>query len=159
MLGPRHADRDRKAQLRPHALADSHCNLPRRTEQVGAAGNVGEGFIDGYSLNEWGEIADHPDGGVAQPLVFAEMSADKGEMRAQFARLPARHAAANPEGPGFVGSREHNPAADRNRPAAQGRVKQLFYGSIEGVQVRMKDGGCRRHPKPLPMPYRKTSRN
>ena len=33
------------------------------------------------------EIADHLDGGVAQPLVFLEMLADKGELRTELARL------------------------------------------------------------------------
>ena len=112
---------------------------------MGAARDVGKGLVDGNPLDEGREIADHLDGGVAQPLVFLEMPADKGELRTEFARLPSRHAAADPEGLGFVGSGKHNPATDGNGSAAQRRVKQLLYGGIEGIQVRMEDGGCRCH--------------
>jgi hypothetical protein len=42
--------------------------------------------------------------------------------------LPSRHAAADPEGLGFVGSGKHNPTTDGNGFAAQPRVKQLLYG-------------------------------
>src|SRR5258707_13078326 len=150
MLGARYTDRDRKAKLRPHALAYGPCNFGRRTEEMGAARDVGKGLVDGNPLDEGREIADHFDGGVAQPLVFLEMSADKGELRTEFARLPSRHAAADPEDPGFVRSGKHNPATDGNGSAAQRRVKQLLYGGVEGIQVRMKDGGCRCHPAVRP---------
>jgi hypothetical protein len=79
-------------------------------------------------------------------------------LRTEFARLPSRHAAADPEGPGFVGSGKHNPTTDGNGSAAQRRVKQLLYGGIESIQVRMEDGGCRGHPDRSPVTFRRGSR-
>jgi len=95
---------------------------------MGAARDVGKGLVDGNPLDEGREIADHFDGGVAQPSVFLEMPVDKDELWTEFTRLPSRHAAADPEGLGFVGSGKHNPTTDGNGFAAQPRVKQLLYG-------------------------------
>ena len=125
---------------------------------MGAARDVGKGLVDGNPLDQGREIADHFDGGVAQPLVFLEMPADKGELRTVFARLPSRHAAEDPAGLGFVRSGKHNPTTDGNGFTSQRRVKQLLYGSIEGIQVRMEDGGCRCHPDCSPMTFRRGSR-
>jgi hypothetical protein len=77
MLGASDTDRDRKAILHPHPLADCRCNFSRRTEDMSATRNVGEGLVDGNPLDEGRKIADHLDGGIAQPLVFLEMPADK----------------------------------------------------------------------------------
>src|SRR5258706_15504524 len=78
------------------------------------------------------------------------MPTDNGESPTACARLPSRRAAANPKGPGFVRSSKHNPTTDGNGSATQRRVKQLLYGGIEGIQVRMEDGGCRCHPDRSP---------
>ena len=74
-----------------------------------------------------GEIADHLDGGVAQPLVFLKMPADKNELRTEFTRLLSWHAAADPESLGFVRSGKHNSTTDGDGFAAQRRLKQLLY--------------------------------
>ena len=87
----------------------------------------------------------YSDGGVTEPLVFVEMSADKNEVGTELARAPSRHAASYAEGPRFVGGRENDAAADRNRLAAQARVKQLFDRRIKGVEVRVENGGCGTH--------------
>ena len=42
--------------------------------------NIGEGLVDGDALYGRREIAQDCDSGVAEPLVFAEMSADKNEV-------------------------------------------------------------------------------
>src|SRR5207245_10023813 len=115
-----------------------------------AARNVGKGLVDGNPFHQRREIADHLDGGVAQPLVFAKMPADKNELRTELARLSSRHAAAHSEGLGLVGGGKRDPTANGNWFAAQGRIKQLLYRSIKGVQVRMQDGGCRCDPDRLP---------
>jgi hypothetical protein len=60
-------------------------------------------------------------------------------------RAPSRHAASYAEGPRFVGSREHDAAADRNRLAAQARVEQLFDRRIKGVEIRVENGGRGAH--------------
>src|SRR5687767_1198964 len=107
--------------------------------------NVGEGLVDGDALYGRREIAQDSNGGVAEPLVFGEMSADKNEVGTELPRAPSRHAASYAEGPRFVGGREHDAAADRNRLAAEARVKQLFDRRIKGVEVRVENGGCGTH--------------
>ena len=107
--------------------------------------NVGEGLVDRDALYGRREIAQYSDGGVAEPLVFVEMSADKDEVGTELPRAPSRHAASYAEGPRFVGGREHDAAADRNRLAAQARVEQLFDRRIKGVEVRVENGGCGTH--------------
>ena len=111
-----------------------------------AAGNVGEGLVDGDPLNQRREIAEHLDGGIAQPLILLEMAADENQLRAELARPPPRHPAAHPERLGFVGRGKHDPAADGDRLAAQRRIEQLLDRGVEGVEVRMEDGGGRFHP-------------
>ena len=59
VLGARDADRDRQAELGPHPLPDRAGNVGRRTEQVSAPGNIGEGFVDGNPLDERREIIEH----------------------------------------------------------------------------------------------------
>src|SRR5579863_9832392 len=110
-----------------------------------ASGYVGEGFVDRDALDGRREIAQDPDGGITEPLVFVEMSADKHEVGTELPRAPSRHAASYAEGSRFVGGREYDAAADRNRPAAEPRVKQLFDRRIKGVEVRVKNGGCGTH--------------
>ncbi len=63
------------------------------------------------------------DRGIAEPLVFVEMSADKHEVGTELSCASSRHAASYAEGPRFIGGRENDTAADRNRLAAQARVK------------------------------------
>src|SRR5262249_58076244 len=110
---------DSKAKLRSHALADRLSNFGRRTEKMSAARNIGEGLVDGNALDERGEIPDHLHGGVAQPLIFLEMPADKNQCRTKLARLPGWHAAVNTEGLGLVRSGKHDPSPDGNGFAAQ----------------------------------------
>src|SRR5438876_2826089 len=102
--------------------------------------NVGEVLVYGDALDGRREIAQDSNGGVAEPLVFVEMSADKHEAGTELPRAPSRHAAVYTEGPRFVGGREHDAAADRNRLAAQTRVEQLFDRRIKGVEVRVENG-------------------
>src|SRR5207247_1992033 len=81
---------------------------------------------DGGALDEGREVAQDPDGGIAQLLIVLEMAADKSELRTELARLPARHSPANPEGLRFVRSRKHNPTANRDGLTAQRRVEHLL---------------------------------
>src|SRR3954447_6717957 len=110
-----------------------------------ASGHVGEGLVDGDTLDGRCEIAQDSDGGIGQPLVFVEMSADKHEVGTELAGVPSRHAASYAEGPRLVGGREHDAAADRNRLAAQARGKQLLDPRIKGVEVRVENGACGPH--------------
>ncbi len=57
---------------------------------MGATRNVGEGLVDGDSLDERREIVEHLDGGIAQPLVVREMATDKDQLRTELARPPSR---------------------------------------------------------------------
>ena len=120
-----------------------------------APGNIGEGFVDGDALDQRGEIVEHRDDRVAEPLVVAKMATDKNELRTELARPEARHAACDPERFGFVGSGQHHPAADGDGLAAQRRVEQLLDRGIEGVEVRVEDGGGRFHPA-QPSEFRKS---
>jgi hypothetical protein len=74
-------------------------------------------------------------------LVFVEMSADKHEVGTELPRAPSGHSASYAEGPRFVRGGEHDDDADRDRLASQARVKQLSDRSIEGVEVRVENGG------------------
>src|SRR5262245_27229128 len=98
--------------------------------------NVSEGLVDGDALDGRREVAQDCDGGIAEPLAFVEMSADKNEVGTELPRAPSRHAASYAEGPRFVGGREHDAAASR-LPSAESRVEQLFDRRIKGVEVRV----------------------
>ena len=118
----------------------------RRTEEMRAPGNVGEGLVDGDALDGRREIAQHSDGGIAEPLVLVEMPADKNEVGTRVAARAVPACRSYAEGPRFVRSCENNAAADRNRLAAQARVKQLFDRGIKGVEgSRVENGGCGTH--------------
>src|SRR5882757_7049011 len=95
--------------------------------------NVGEGLVDGDALDGRREVAQDSDGGVAEPLVFGEMSAHKNEVVTELPCPPSRHTASYAEGSRFIGGRENDAAADGNRLSAQARVKQLFNRRIKGV--------------------------
>src|SRR5262245_30836306 len=107
--------------------------------------HVGEGLVDGDALDGRREIAQDCDGGIAESLIFVEVSAHKSDVGTELARAASRHAASYAEGPRLVRGREHDAAADRNRLAAQARVKQLFDRRIKGVEVRVENGGCGGH--------------
>jgi hypothetical protein len=107
--------------------------------------HVGERLVDGDALDVRREIAQDTDSGVTEPLVFAEVSADKHEVGTELPRASSGHAAAHAEGSRFVGGREHHTAADRNRLTAQARVKQLFDGRIKGIEVGVENGRCGNH--------------
>ena len=146
MLGPRHPDRDRQPELVPNAAPDFSGNLGRWTEEMLRSGNVGKSLVDGDPLDEGREVTQHRDGGVAEPLIVLEMAADKDELRAKLAGSTSRHSASDAEGLGFVRCREDNPAADRNGLAAERGIEQLLDRGIEGVEVRMEDGGLSGRP-------------
>ena len=82
-----------------HVLA---YNLLRRAEEMGAPHAVGEGFVDGNPLDERGEIIEHVDGSITQPLVILEMATDKDQLRTKLTSPSSWHAAADAERPGFV---------------------------------------------------------
>jgi hypothetical protein len=110
--------------------------IPRRRQTL----------VDGYPLDQRGEVVEHGDRGVAQPLVLAEMAADEDQVRTQLAGAPPGHAAGDAERFGLVRRGKHDTAADRDRLAAQGGVEHLLDRCIEGVEIRMQDGGdCVRH--------------
>jgi hypothetical protein len=146
MLRARDADRNRQAKLRAHTAPHRFRDFRRRAEQARGAGDIGEGFVDGDALDGRREIAQHVDGGVAEPLIVLEMAADENELRTKLARAPSGHAAANAEGSGLIRSREHHAAADGDRLAPQRRIEQLLDRGIEGVEVRVEDRGLRFHP-------------
>ena len=116
--------------------------------------DVGEGFVDRDPLHERREVAEDGDGRIAEALIVAEVPADEDELRAQLARLAAGHAAVDTERLRFVGSCEDHAAADGDWPAPQARIEQLLDGGIEGVQIRMEDGGLGLHDVTCPVTCR-----
>src|SRR3982075_1544636 len=102
VLGARHADGDWKTNLYPHTAPYRVCNFSGRTEEMGAPRGVGEGFVDGNPPDEGGEIIEHIDGSITQPLVILEMATDKDQLRTKLTSPSSWYAAADPEGPGFV---------------------------------------------------------
>jgi hypothetical protein len=54
------------------------------------------------------------------------MAGHEDEVGTELSRASSGHATPHAEGPRFVGGRENDTAADRNRLAAQARVEQLF---------------------------------
>jgi hypothetical protein len=54
VLGPRHADGHRQAQLGAHASPNRPRNLCRRSEEMRAPCHVGEGLVDGDLLCQGG---------------------------------------------------------------------------------------------------------
>jgi len=91
-------------------------------------------------------IIEHIDGSIAQSLVILEVPSDKDQVRTKLPGPPPRHTAANSKRLGFVRGGKHHSAADGDGLAAQGRVKQLLDRCVEGIEVRMEDGGCCLHP-------------
>jgi hypothetical protein len=85
------------------------------------------------------KIAQDTDRGVAESLVFGDVSADKHEVGTELPRAPSKHAASYAEGARLVGGREHAAAADRNRLTAQARIEQLFDRRIKRVEVRVEE--------------------
>ena len=69
---------------------------------MGAPRDVGKGLVDGNPFDERREIVEHVDGSIAQPLVLLEMATDKDQLRTKLTSPPARHAAADSKGLGFV---------------------------------------------------------
>ena len=67
----------RDHQLRPHPGPDDFGNLDRRPKKVRAAGHIGKRLIDRDPLDQRGEIAEHGNRRIAEPLIFLEMPADE----------------------------------------------------------------------------------
>ena len=96
----------------PHPAPDRARNFGGRAEQMRAARHIGEGFVDGDALDQRREIVEHLDDRIAEPLVVAEMAADKDQVRTELARPQARHAACDPEA---LWLRRKRPARPRRR--------------------------------------------
>ena len=141
VLGPRYPDRDWQTEFVPDAAPDRSGNFGRWAEEMLRSGNVGKSLVDGDPLDQGREVTQHRYGGVAEPLIVLEVTTDKYELRAKLAGSPSRHSASDAECLGLIRCREDNPAADRNGLAAERGIEQLLDRGVEGVEVRMEDGG------------------
>jgi hypothetical protein len=56
---------------------------------MGAAREIGEGLVNGDSLDQRREIVQHIDGGIAQALIILEMTAHKNQLWTKLARPPS----------------------------------------------------------------------
>src|SRR5262249_25891082 len=147
MLGAGHANRDWKTNLDSHTAPYGGCHLGPRAGKMGAAGDIGEGFVDGDSFDEGREIIKHVDGRIAKPLIVLEMTTNEDQLRTKLARPPPRHAAADSECFSLVRCSQHNSAANGNGFAAQRWIDQLFDRCIEGIEIGVKNSGCCVHPQ------------
>jgi len=91
VLGARGADRDRQAELCPHAAPDRTGDLGRRAEQMRAPRDVSEGLVDRNPLDQWSEIIEHTDRSITEPLVLLEMAVDEDQAPTKLARPACRH--------------------------------------------------------------------
>ncbi len=66
------------------------------------SGHVEERLIDRDPLDQRGEVVEHVDDQVAEPLVLGEVPADEDQVGAQPFRPPAGHRPVHPKGPGLV---------------------------------------------------------
>jgi hypothetical protein len=137
VLGARHADGDRKAQFLAHAPPHLFCDFLWRTKEALTTGNLGKSFIDRQPLDEGRVVAENFDRGVAKALILIEVAAYEPQLRTEFTRPPSRHSAAHSERLRLVGCGEHNPAADGDGMATQGRIMQLLNRRVERIEVRM----------------------
>src|SRR5262249_12794142 len=135
--------------------------LPSRSQPAdrrgGCTRNVSKGLVDGNSLDERSEIIEHIDGSITQPLVILEMADDKDQLWTKLASPPSRHTATDSKRLGLVRGGENHAAADGDRFSAQRRVEQLLDRCIEGIEVRMEDGGCCLHSDRRPRRVRAAS--
>src|SRR4029453_3566454 len=128
-----------------HASPNRLCDLCRRSEEMRTPCHVGERLVDGDALDGRREVAQDSDGGVTEPLVFVEVSADKHEVGTELPRATSSHAASSAQGARPAGGGAERAAARPKRLAAQARVGQLFDPRVKGVEVRVENGGCGKH--------------
>jgi hypothetical protein len=57
---------------------------------MGTARDVGEGLVDRDPLDQWREVVEHVDRGIAQPLVVGEMAVDEDQLRTELTRSACR---------------------------------------------------------------------
>ena len=125
-------------------------HLDRRSVEAFGAGQVQEGLINRYRLDEGGELPqDHHDL-PRHLLVAVHPRGHEHRVRALLTGLEDRHGGAHAEAAGLVAGGRDDPAvgrpADDDALAPQLRVVQLLHRGVEGIHVDVQnhDGSSRR---------------
>ena len=145
-LGACDADRDRQPDFRPHPLPQSHGDILRRARDLAEPAHLEERFVDRQSLDERRRVAENREHITTRGRVGIHPRRNDHGFRTQIPRLPATHRGTNSARLRLVAGREHDPAADDDRPPPQLRRIPLLDGCIERVEVGMQYGRLAPHP-------------
>ena len=135
----RHADGDGQPDLLPHVAPQGHGDLRRGARDPPQAAHVEEGLVDRQALDQRAGVLEHLEHRLAGLAVGREPGLDREQPRAEPAGLRDPHGGADAEGLRLVAGRQHDAAADRDRPAPQPRVVALLDRGEEGVEVGVQD--------------------
>ena len=123
-LRPRHADRDRQADPLEDLAAQAHGDVHRRPRDPAHPADVEEGLVDREPLDQRRRVGEDLEDRLARLRVGRHPRADHDRVRAQPSRRRAAHRRAHAVRLGLVARREHDPATDDDRPAAQARARR-----------------------------------
>ena len=138
-LRPRDADGDRQADAPAHLAAQPRGDLggaARKPLMPRTSRNASSIERPSTKRRHVVEDAVHR---LARLAVRRHAGRDDDGARAQPAREAAAHRRPDAEGLRLVARGEHDPGADDDGPAAQGRVVPLFDRGVERVDVRVED--------------------
>ena len=116
-------------------------DLHRRAGDPPQPADVEERLVDRDPLDERCRVVEHGEHGPAGVGVGLEAGRHDDGAGAQPQRLVAAHRRAHAERLGLVAGREHDAAADDDRPPAQRRIVALLDRREERVEVGVEDGG------------------
>jgi hypothetical protein len=143
-LGARHAHRDREPHPLAHLAPQPGGDVGRRPGQAPQAADVEEGLVDRQGLDQRRGVVEDGERGLAGLRVGRHPRRDHHRRRAQPPGLGPAHRRAHAARLGLVARRQHDPAADDDRPPPQARVVALLDRRVEGVEVGVEDGGAPR---------------
>ncbi len=146
-LGPGDPDRDGQADPLADPAAQPHGDLLRRARDAPHSPHVEKRLVDRQALDPRRGVVEDLEHRPARLGVGRHPRADHGRLRAQPAGLGAAHRGAHAARLGLVAGREHHPAPDDHRAAAQARVVALLDRRVEGIEVGVKDGRVTGHER------------
>ena len=138
-LRPRHAHRDRQADVPAHLATQPRGDLGGRPRDPLEPADVEERFVDREAFDERRHVVEHPEHRLARLGVDRHPRRHDDGTRAQPPCLPSTHCRAHSEGLGLVARCEHDASAHDYGPAAQARIVPLLDGRVERVEVGVED--------------------
>ena len=136
-LRPRHPDRDGQADPLAHRSAQAHRDLDRRPGDALHPAHIEERLVDRQPLDDGRGVLEHGEHRAARLRVRLVARPDDDRVGAEPSRLPPAHRRPDAVRLRFVARREHDAAADDDRPASQPRVVPLLDRGEERVSVGM----------------------